>query len=113
MGGTATMLAELQKAVGSDKLIVAKDSWAGGSEELVNTIFPLDTFCSCYRCDWTPTNDPAFRGTTYSKVCQTQIQTAIRLGSRGQVVLLHGEVNKKLVEQSDTDGLSSDFEFAL
>ena len=45
--GTDTMMAELQEAVGDSKLIVAKDSFQGGSEELVNTIFPLDTFCSC------------------------------------------------------------------
>ena len=85
--GTTTMLAELQETLGPSKLVVAKDSWQGGSEDQVNTIFPLDTFCSCYTCDWTPTNNPAFRGSTLADVCQTQILLAQRLGERGQVCL--------------------------
>ena len=47
--GTVSLLAELQAAVGSSKLIIAKDSFGGGSEKYVNSIFPMDTFCSCYR----------------------------------------------------------------
>ena len=47
--GTISLLAELQAAVGPSKLIIAKDSFGGGSEKYVNSIFPMDTFCSCYR----------------------------------------------------------------
>ena len=109
--GTAALLTELQQVVGDDKLIVAKDSFGGGSEGLVNTIFPMDTFCSCYRCDWTRSHSPPFRGTTYAHICQTQILEAVKLGRRGQVVLLHGEVNQNLL--NDTAALAVDFEFTL
>ena len=43
------VMAELQEAVGAGKMIVAKDSYQGGSEHQVNTIFPLDTFCRSVR----------------------------------------------------------------
>lgn len=105
------MLSELQQAVGDSKLIVAKDGFGGGSEQLVNTIFPMDTFCSCYKCDWTSTHNPPFRDTTYANICQTQILEAISLGKRGQVALLHGEVNTLLV--NDTKAVAADFEFTL
>merc|ERR1740117_1274799 len=106
---------ELQQAVGDGKLIVAKDSFHGGSEALVNTIFPLDTFCSCYSCNWSSTHPvEPFRGSssTYAEVCQTQILEAIRLGQRGQVVLLHGEVNQA-ISPNHPKALAADFEFSL
>lgn len=111
--GKLKVMAELQAAVGDAKLIVAKDSYVGGSEQQVNSIFPLDTFCSCYTCNWTTSHNPKFRSgkMTYAEVCQTQILEAIKLGRRGQVVLLHGEVNHALV--GDPAGLAADFEFAL
>lgn len=111
--GKVKVMAELQEAVGDAKLIVAKDSYEGGSEQQVNTIFPLDTFCSCYTCNWTSAHNPQFRTaqTTYADVCQTQILEAIKLGKRGQVVLLHGEVNHALT--GDDAALAADFEFAL
>ena len=108
-------MVELQEAVGDGKLIVAKDSFQGGSEEQVNTIFPLDTFCSCYTCNWSSTHPvEPFRSTasTYADVCQTQILEAIRLGQRGQVVLLHGEVNQG-ISPDQPEALAADFEFAL
>jgi len=77
--GTITLLAELQAAVGSDKLIITKDQYAGGSERYVNAQMPMDTFCSCYTCDavlWI---------SKYAAICQTQILEAISLGRRGQV----------------------------
>lgn len=111
--GKVKVMAELQAAVGAAKLIVAKDSYEGGSEEQVNTIFPLDTFCSCYTCNWTTSYNPQFRtaDTTYAEVCQTQILEAIKLGKRGQVVLLHGEVNNAFTGNPPL--LAEDFEFAL
>jgi hypothetical protein len=30
-------------------------------EQQVNTIFPLDTFCSCYSCNWTEHHNPQVR----------------------------------------------------
>jgi hypothetical protein len=44
-------------------------------------------------------------------VCQTQILEAIALGQRGQVALLHGEVNSALA--GDPAALAADFKFAL
>ena len=59
----------------------------GGSEAQVDAVFPLDTFCSCYSCNWTSGINPQFRTSriTYADVCQIQIQEAIKLGKRGQV----------------------------
>jgi hypothetical protein len=114
--GKLKVMAELQEAVGDDKMIVAKDSYEGGSEHQVNTIFPLDTFCSCYTCNWTSTHSPSFRGSTtatYADVCQTQILEAISLGRRGQAVLLHGEVNNALFPNPDPAALAADFKFVL
>ena len=113
--GKNQVMVELQEAVGDGKLIVAKDSFQGGSESVVNTIFPLDTFCSCYSCNWSSTHPvEKFRllNTTYAEVCQTQILEAIRLGQRGQVVLLHGEVNQG-ISADRPQALKDDFEFAL
>jgi hypothetical protein len=114
--GTVKVMAELQGAVGAGKMIVAKDSYLGGSEHQVNTIFPLDTFCSCYSCNWTSGHGASFRGSpnvTYADVCQAQILEAIELGKRGQAVLLHGEVNNALVSSNDPAAMAADFEFAL
>ena len=115
--GKLKVMAELQEAVGSSKMVVAKDSYTGGSEHQVNTIFPLDTFCSCYSCNWTSGHAaPFFHGSstmTYADVCQTQIQEAISLGTRGQAVLLHGEVNDALFPDPDPTTLEADFTFVL
>lgn len=116
--GKLKVMAELQEAVGDGKMIVAKDSYTGGSENQVNTIFPLDTFCSCYTCVWDSKHPSAsFRGSTnvtYADVCQTQILEAISLGQRGQAVLLHGEVNNALLLPSpDPAALAADFKFVL
>ena len=54
--------------------------------------------------------EPFRKSATYAEVCQTQILEAIRLGQRGQVVLLHGEVNNAV---RDPAALAADFEFAL
>jgi hypothetical protein len=110
--GVVTMLQELQAAVGDDKLIIAKDSFGGGSEAYVNTIFPMDTFCSCYNCkDW---QGERKNGAVYPVVCQTQILEAIKLGLRGQVAFLHGEVNAYLASQKNPGALlQADFEFSL
>jgi hypothetical protein len=88
--GGIKMLVDLQAAVGSDKLIIAKDSFVGGGEEYVNAVMPMDTFCSCYDCVWSDKK----QGGTYAEICQTQIQLAIKLGNRGQVSILHGQVNE-------------------
>lgn len=106
--GERALLSELQAAVGPNRLIVAKDAEFGGSEGLVNTVFPLDTFCSCYSCVW---GTDSHGGTPYPQVCQAQIELAIRLGKRGQAVLLHGEVNRELAGKPAA--LAQDFEFAL
>jgi hypothetical protein len=118
--GKVRVMAELQQAVGDGHMIVAKDSYGGGSEQQVNTIFPLDTFCSCYSCNWTSTHNPPFRHSsiTYADVCQTQIKEAIRLGRRGQAVLLHGEVNQQIIGGGTAAAAASqmaadDFQFAL
>jgi len=116
--GKLKVMAELQEAVGNGKMIVAKDSYTGGSEHQVNTIFPLDTFCSCYTCNWTSKHPSSpFRGSTdvtYANVCQTQILEAISLGQRGQAVLLHGEVNDALLHPNpDPAALTADFMFVL
>ncbi len=105
--GTVTLLADLQNAVGSSKLIIAKDSFRGGSEEYVNTIFPMDTFCSCYSCKWSDKS----HGSTYPEICQTQIQEIIRLGKRGQVALAHGQVNRQI--EGNPEALKKDFIFSL
>ena len=57
------------------------------SEAQVDAVFPLDTFCSCYTCNWSSSFNPQFRTShiTYADVCQIQIQEAIKLGKRGQV----------------------------
>lgn len=110
--GTTTLLRDLQTAVGPNKLIIAKDAFNGGSEAYVNSIFPMDTFCSCYNCDPNTWATKVFReGTTYAGVCQTQIQEAIKLGKRGQVAVLHGEVNAWL--GANSTALEEDFTFAL
>jgi hypothetical protein len=88
--GGVKMLVDLQASVGSDKLIIAKDGFGGGGEEYVNAVMPMDTFCSCYSCAWSDTK----QGANYAEICQTQIQLAIKLGKRGQVSMLHGQVNK-------------------
>lgn len=114
--GKLKVMAELQQAVGDGKMIVAKDTYTGGSEHQVNTIFPLDTFCSCYTCNWTSAHSDYYRSSstvTYADVCQTQILEAIRLGKRGQAVLLHGEVNNALSPNTDPAVFESDFTFAL
>ena len=106
------MLADLQAAVGDGKLVVAKDGGSGGSEELVNSVFPMDTFCSCYTCndaDWA--GGEVRRGLTYAATCQAQIQEARRLSRRGQVSLLHGQVNAESV--GNATSLAADFEFTL
>ena len=86
--GTDELLAELQAAVGSTKLIITKDIASGGSSQYTNAAMLKDTFCSDYN------------GATYTvqkaATCQTQIETAIALGKRGQVPVLHGEVNSDL-----------------
>ena len=44
-------------------------------------------------------------------MCQTQLLEAIALGKRGQVVLLHGEVNA--VSVNNASALELDFNFSL
>lgn len=111
--GTIALLQQLQAAVGPSKLIIAKDSFSGGSEEYINTIMPADTFCSCYNCDaragWSKI--PIKQTKTYAGICQSQILEAIKLGKRGQVSLLHGEVNKQLL--GNATALAEDFTFSL
>jgi hypothetical protein len=110
--GIITLLNNLQAAVGSNKLIIAKDNFMGGSEEYVNSVMPMDTFCSCYSCDvntWAST--VARSGLTYAGICQTQIQEAIKLGKRGQVSVLHGEVNA--MSKGNSTALAEDFTFSL
>lgn len=105
--GGIKMLVDLQASVGSDKLIIAKDSFVGGGEEYVNAVMPMDTFCSCYDCVWSDKK----QGGTYAEICQTQIQLAIKLGNRGQVSILHGQVNEQL--KGDEAALAEDFTFSL
>ena len=110
--GLITLLSELQRGVGDSKLIITKDQFGGGSEAYVNSIFPLDTFCSCYSCTsagWAKTITK--HGATYAQICQTQILEAIKLGKRGQVALLHGEVNSNY--KDNTSALAVDFTFSL
>jgi hypothetical protein len=87
--GGIEMLTELQKSLGSERLIIAKNNFQGGSEEWVNAVMPMDTFCSCYSCTWSTLRS----GVTYAQVCQDQILEAIKLGNRGQAPFLHGQVN--------------------
>ena len=103
--GKYQMMTELQEAVGSGRLIAAKDSFGGGSEQQVNTIFPKDTFCSCYSCATYEHGD--------AEHCQTQILEAIKLGQRGQVALLHGEVNAANLNPPNPAALTADFTFSL
>ena len=59
--------------------IIAKADFGLGEfspEAQVDAVFPLDTFCSCYSCNWTSGFNPQFRTSriTYADVCQIQIQ---------------------------------------
>jgi len=110
--GTTMLLDDLQTAVGPTKLIIAKDDFSGGSEASVNSIMPMDTFCSCYNCDPNTWSTKVFReGMTYAGICQTQIQESIKRGKRGQVSVLHGEVNAWL--GVNRTALENDFTFTL
>mmetsp|Transcript_6375 Transcript_6375/g.18919 ORF Transcript_6375/g.18919 Transcript_6375/m.18919 type:complete len:282 (-) Transcript_6375:198-1043(-) len=85
-GGTALLL-EMQTTVGPVRLIVAKDG-AGyyNDSKYVNTVFMSDTYCSCYNCPtWGPTE---------AATCEGQIEAAISIGKRSQVVFMHGEANR-------------------
>ena len=101
--GTEELLAELQAAVGSTKLIITKDVESGGSSQFTNAAMLKDTFCSNY-------NGATFTATMAAS-CQTQIETAIALGKRGQVPVLHGEVNADL--KGNATALQEDFLFSL
>eukprot|EP00591_Stephanopyxis_turris_P011240 CAMPEP_0195526388 /NCGR_PEP_ID=MMETSP0794_2-20130614/27428_1 /TAXON_ID=515487 /ORGANISM="Stephanopyxis turris, Strain CCMP 815" /LENGTH=394 /DNA_ID=CAMNT_0040657061 /DNA_START=201 /DNA_END=1381 /DNA_ORIENTATION=- len=98
--GSERLLSELQAAVTSGRLIVAKDAGGDYSDTAwANTLFLSDTFCSCYSCVWS---------TTQAAVCEQQIAAAIAAGKRGQVVLMHGEVNKH-----PNASLAEDYAFTL
>lgn len=99
--GSEQLLTELQDAVTSQRLIVAKDGGGDYSDSAwANTLFLSDTFCSCYSC--------ARWSSAEATMCEQQIDAARLAGKRGQVVLMHGEANK--LPNANT---AEDFAFTL
>lgn len=100
--GNELLLIELQAALGSSRLIIAKD---GGhfynDSEYCNTEFLSDSFCSCYHCD--------VNAAALAETCNLQLQAAILAGTRGQVALMHGEVNT----DASAGSLQQQFTFTL
>jgi hypothetical protein len=83
--GQASLLSELQAAVGSGKLIIPKDG--GGvydDSQYVNSLFLSDAYCSSYSAPWS---------SRLGQACSEQIAAAKDAGAKGQAVLMHGEAN--------------------
>ena len=101
--GLKTLLRQLQSRVTTDRLIIAKD---GGNSypdaAYTNSLFMSDTFCTCYSCTWGPQSVSS---------CKQQIMDAMTAGARGQVVMMHGEVNHQ--NEDNSQAVTHDFRFSL
>lgn len=100
--GGEQLLVDLQAALGSSRLVIAKDGGGFyGDSKYCNTEFLSDSYCSCYSCD--------VHAAELAETCNIQMNASLAAGKRGQVVLMHGEINA----DSSAGTAQEQFEYTL